>query len=292
MPNMKNLLYPAKVPSFEELELGGHKDPRGIIYVIARIDPQRKKPISADEIEYKDFGRKSAAVSVLRKAGLIQPLEAGEELEQRLTRDELVALLRERGMPSRGNKKVLADRLAQRGYRIDRRKHRGSMFRLTEIGTGIITVCQNDEQMAVCRAINALKELNYQGAVEAYRRYDAKWGFTHTSGKVHTIFACCDIPFDRFRLIESCQMRELKNTIDFKKTLRACLLAGLMRGKTDQWQLRCEFERVCKEKIDCPRLLSLFDYPREVLLNMKRNIEFDAGNALEYYISHLLYLSR
>jgi len=35
----------------------------------------------------------------------------------------------------------------------------------------------------------------YSGAISAYRSFDDKWGFVHTSGKEHTIFANCDIPF-------------------------------------------------------------------------------------------------
>lgn len=87
-------------------------------------------------------------------------------------------------------------------------------------------------------------------------------------------------------------MQELHNTDDFKETLRACLLAGFMRGCQDRWELTDDFKAVCKEEINCPRLLSLFDYEPAVLQNMRQQIEFSSDNALEYYISHLLYMSK
>lgn len=291
-PSMKELLYPAEVPTFAELAEGKHKDPRALIYTIANLDPERKRPFAEDDISYLDFGRKSSAYSALKKAGLIEPLTPSEEIEKALTKDELLALVRERGLPDTGKKRALADRLAGSGYKLNRRKTGGHLFRLTETGAGIVTVRRNDKRAAINRAIAALKERNYQGAVEAYRKYDSKWGFAHTSGKVHTIFAYYDIPRGRFQCIENCAMQELHNTDDFKETLRACLLAGFMRGCQDRWELTDDFKAVCKEEINCPRLLSLFDYEPAVLQNMRQQIEFSSDNALEYYISHLLYMSK
>lgn len=259
-PSMKELLYPAEVPTFAELAEGKHKDPRALIYTIANLDPERKRPFAEDDISYLDFGRKSSAYSALKKAGLIEPLTPSEEIEKALTKDELLALVRERGLPDTGKKRALADRLAGSGYKLNRRKTGGHLFRLTETGAGIVTVRRNDKRAAINRAIAALKERNYHGAVEAYRKYDSKWGFAHTSGKVHTIFAYYDIPRGRFQCIENCAMQELHNTEDFKETLRACLLAGFMRGCQDRWELTDDFKAVCKEEINCPRLLSLFDY--------------------------------
>lgn len=290
--SMKELLYPAEVPTFAELAEGKHKDPRALIYTIANLDPERKRPFAEDDISYLDFGRKSSAYSALKKAGLIEPLTPSEEIEKALTKDELLALVRERGLPDTGKKRALADRLAGSGYKLNRRKTGGHLFRLTETGAGIVTVRRNDKRAAINRAIAALKERNYHGAVEAYRKYDSKWGFAHTSGKVHTIFAYYDIPRGRFQCIENCAMQELHNTEDFKETLRACLLAGFMRGCQDRWELTGDFKAVCKEEINCPRLLSLFDYDPVVLQNMRRQIEFSTDNALEYYISHLLYLCK
>ena len=250
-PSMKELLYPAEVPTFAELAEGKHKDPRALIYTIANLDPERKRPFAEDDISYL-----------------------------------------ERGLPDTGKKRALADRLAGSGYKLNRRKTGGHLFRLTETGAGIVTVRRNDKRAAINRAIAALKERNYHGAVEAYRKYDSKWGFAHTSGKVHTIFAYYDIPRGRFQCIENCAMQELHNTEDFKETLRACLLAGFMRGCQDRWELTDDFKAVCKEEINCPRLLSLFDYEPAVLQNMRQQIEFSSDNALEYYISHLLYMSK
>lgn len=222
-PSMKELLYPAEVPTFAELAEGKHKDPRALIYTIGNLDPERKRPFAEDDISYLDFGRKSSAYSALKKAGLIEPLTPSEEIEKALTKDELMALVRERGLPDTGKKRALADRLAGSGYKLNRRKTGGHLFRLTETGAGIVTVCRNDKRAAINRAIAALKERNYQGAVEAYRKYDSKWGFAHTSGKVHTIFAYYDIPCGRFQCIENCAMAELhiakmRNDLGYFKT--------------------------------------------------------------------------
>lgn len=72
-------------------------------------------------------------------------------------------------------------------------------------------------------------------------------------------------------------MQELHNTEDFKETLRACLLAGFMRGCQDRWELTDDFKAACKEEINCPRLLSLFDYEPAVLQNIFKSITFDNG---------------
>ena len=198
----------------------------------------------------------------------------------------------EQGLPTSGKKQAVAERLAGSGYKLDRRKHRGLMFRLSECGKELIARHRVDEQQAISDAISALKEKNYDGAVSAYRAFDEAWGFSHTSNKRHTIFAHYDIPPGRFTFYERYQMRELHNSENFKDTLRACLIAGAMRGVQDGGSLRNDFESVCAEKINCPDLLHLFDYERPVLEEMRKQIACDPGNALEYYISHVLYLCR
>lgn len=292
MPSMKELLYPAKVPTFEKLAEEKHTDQRALIYTISKLDRGRKRPFSDEEICYKDFEKKGNAYSALKKAGLIRPLDINEELETRFTRNELAALAREQGLHNSGTKQVLANRLAGSGYKIDRRKYRGRLFRLTELGLDAVTICSSDRQAAITCATVALKEADYKGAITAYREYDSKWGFVHTSGKIHTVFACYDIPCSQFLFIENYPMRELRNTENFKRTLRACLLAGFMRGCQERWELTCEFKEICNEEINCPRLLSLFNYEPVVLENMRQQVEYSSDNALEYYISHLLYLSR
>lgn len=148
-----------KIPvGLAELAEGKHKDPRALIYTIGNLDPERKRPFAEDDISYLDFGRKSSAYSALKKAGLIEPLTPSEEIEKALTKDELLALVRERGLPDTGKKRALADRLAGSGYKLNRRKTGGHLFRLTETGAGIVTVCRNDKRAAINRAIAALKE--------------------------------------------------------------------------------------------------------------------------------------
>lgn len=135
-PSMKELLYPAEVPTFAELAEGKHKDPRALIYTIANLDPEKKRPFAEDDISYLDFGRKSSAYSALKKAGLIEPLTPSEEIEKALTKDELLALVRERGLPDTGKKRALADRLAGSGYKLNRRRTGGHLFPSDRNGSG------------------------------------------------------------------------------------------------------------------------------------------------------------
>lgn len=290
--NMTELLYPDELVAFQKLNGDGHKDIRGLVYTILRFNTEQERPFSDDEISYLDFGKKSTAYSILKKNNLICPLEQVEEIEALFTRDELVEQAQKMGLPTTGKKQAIAERLVNNGYRIDRRKHRKKLFHLTKHGIEVITEYRTDEQSAIAHAITALKNLDYKLAVASYRNFDRKWGFVHTSGKKHTIFAHYDIPYSRFRVIETCGMWELNNTSEFKLTLRACVLAGFMRGVQDYGRLAYDFTGVCSEKINCPSLLSLFDYDSEVLQNMQRQIEYSDYSALGYYISHLLYLSR
>lgn len=223
---------------------------------------------------------------------MIAPLEPCEEMAELYTREEMEEIAKERDISKSGNKRTLAKKLLDGGVKIDRRKHKGHLFRLTEKGKAAILEYRSDEETAIHRAAMSLKNLNYDGAVAAYREFDKKWGFAHTSGKKHTIFAHYDIPRCKFRFIETYPMWELENTRNFKDTLRACLIAGLMRGCEDRLALRHDVESLCCETIRCPELTGLFDYEKEVMWEMQEQVNHDAGSALEYYISHVLYLSR
>ena len=292
MPSMKELLYPGEIPTFEALKEDKHKDLRAVVYTFLSLDTERKKPFSEEELMYIDFGKKKEAYEILLKAGLVQQLELREEIELCLTKEQLVELAKEKHLSPRGKKDVIAERLVINGFKLDRRKYRKHLFRFTEEGIEKQTEYHLDKQNAVAHAIDALKRRNYKEAVGAYRAFDDKWGFVHTSGKKHTIFAYYEIPFEHFNFVENYSMHELNNSEEFKETLRACLFAGLMRGCQERWELRWDFEKVCGEKINCPRLLELFDYEEDVLQAMQRQVNHDTGMALEYYISHVLYLSR
>ena len=84
-----------------------------------------------------------------------------------------------------------------------------------------------------------------------------------------------------------------------KTTLRACLIAGLMRGEQERTELAFRFKEVCQEQIVCPGIVDLFTMDnfdgstaaamREA---MEQNVAADSDFTLEYYISHVLYLSR
>lgn len=94
-------------------------------------------------------------------------------------------------------------------------------------------------------------------------------------------------------------MRELCNSEDFRRTLRACLIAGLMRGEQERTELAFRFKEVCQEQIVCPGIVDLFtmdDFNGSTAAAMReameQNVAADSDFTLEYYISHMLYLSR
>lgn len=292
MPTMQELLYPVNLIRFDFFAANCPEDMRIFVYAIKDLHVKSKKPFSDEELSFGDFGKKQEAYRSLLKQELIQKLEPEEEIEYFFTKDELLKLLQERGLSKQGRKHVLAERLAANGFKIDRRKYRKHLFWLTEKGKMAIQTYYSDRREAINDAIIALKDLNYRAAIAAYRRFDDKWGFIHTSGKSHTIFAHYDISADYFLFFECYAMSELNNTPHFRSLLRACLLAGLMRGTLDEYELVGDFANVCDEKLSCPGLLTMFDYPWEILDVMRKQMENDPDRGLGYYINHLQYLSR
>lgn len=292
VPSIEKLIYPAELPTFEELANGGHNDIRAVAYTIYCLDEERTRPFTHEELHGLDFGGEKETYRILLEKGLIQKLGAAEELEAVFTIKQIEELLSKRGLKKSGRKRELAARLVNDGYKLDRRTYRSKWFKLTDIGKKAILEHRADAQTARRCAILSIKQKDYRGAVLAYRAFDGKWGFVHTSGKRHTIFANYDISERRFMFLRGYPMRELKNSREFKETLRACMIAGLMRGMDDQWGIKSDVESICSEAINCPKLLKLFDYEKPVIDVMRREIEFDIGHALAYYISHIEYLSR
>lgn len=292
MPTMQELLYPVNLIPFDSFVANHPEDIRIFVYVIKNLYVESKKPFSDEELSFGDFGKRQDAYRALLKHELIRKLETKEEIEYFFTKDELLKLAQERGLSKQGRKHTLAERLAEDGFKIDRRKYRKHLFWLTEKGKMAIQNYYSDRCEAINCAIIALKGLNYRAAIAAYRRFDDKWGFIHTSGKSHTIFAYYDISIERFFFFECYTMSELNNTPQFRNSLRACLLAGLMRGCQNEYDLVDNFVNVCDEKLNCPGLLTMFDYPWEILDVMRKQMENDPNGGLGYYIKHLQYLSR
>lgn len=325
-PDMRRLLYPGELVSFEALARGGHDDPRGLIYAIHRFDTERTRPFYAAELNAGDFagsaedGKEAARLALLEK-GLIASVAPEEELQIVFLKDQLAELLRERGLSDKGRKSTLAKRLADSGYELDRSAHREGLFRLTERGIEAVERRRNEKREAIRRAVhalcvpdhetvtafcrsrqngsgNALDAPGYEGAVAAYRAFDDTWGFVHTSGKRHTIFAHKDIPIRQFVFLENYPMREVNNSEEFRTALRACLLAGLMRGCQERMELAEDFLDICGEAIDCPGVVGMYELDRrdqmerDIREAMLRNVGSDKRYELEYYISRLLYLSR
>lgn len=298
VPHTPHLFYPAILPRFDEIADGGHADPRALVYALSLLDPHRKKPFSCEELNALDFGNGKAgerkACQMLLEKGLIRSLDRDRALAELHTIQELKDLLRQRGLPISGNKPVLVKRLSDSGFKISARDYRYRFLELTESGVWKIEESRSDEKQAFFLAVHALKEGDYSGAVSAYRSFDGKWGFVHTSGKNHTIFAHYDVPFSQFDFIAEYPMRELQNSDDFKATLRACLIAGLM-GKGCPRYVGEAFQ----EPIQCPHVVDLYKYGHfedgvnpSAISAMQENVESDSSYVLQYYISHIMYLSR
>ena len=301
VPHTKDLMYPATLPSFGEIADGGHSDPRAAIYAMLWLDPERKRPFPDAELNALDFGGEKIAYRVLLEKNLIRELGRDKMLASIFSKDELKGFLRDRGLPISGSKQVLSERLLNSGFRLDERKCRHKLFELTEIGGRLIKQYRSDERLAIRLATSALKDWDYSGAVSAYRDFDSRWGFVHTSGKNHTIFAHYDVPFRRLEFMANYPMFELNNSDDFKNALRACLFAGLMRGCQDRMELAQAFEDVCPKQIQCPRIVDYFEYGHfddedidrdSILAAMRENVSDNNRYVLEYYISRVMHLSR
>lgn len=294
LPNIRELTYPGELKSFYTLKTQEHEDTRALIASLYRLNYKRTKwAFTEDDIDCRDFNNDSkVAFDALEKRGLIKELEEVEIMTELFSRDGLVNMAKKWGLNIGGKKREIAERLLKNGYKFDRRKYKKRLFNVTEEGIKVIDQYFSDEKQTIIKAINALKELDFDSAIMAYREFDSKWGYIHSSGKKHTIFAHYDIDYKRFEFITKYPMREINNSEDFKKTLKGCIIAGLMRGETDKFTLRKDFESVCDEYLDYPRLLYQFDCDVEILRAMQQNIDYDKGCATEYYISRIDYLAR
>lgn len=298
IPHTTHLFYPAILPRFDELASGGHDDPRALVYALSWLDPNRKRPFSCGELNALDFGNGKAgekkACQILLKKELIRSLDRDMALAELHTIQELKDLLRQRGLPVSGNKPILAKRLADSGFKISVRDYRYRFCELTETGIGKMAESRSDEKQAFFLAVHALKEGDYSGAISAYRSFDSKWGFVHASGKNHTIFAHYDVPFSQLEFIAKYPMRELQNSDDFKNSLRACLIAGLMGKGCPHY-----VGEALPEPIRCPHIVDLYEYGHfddgvnpSIISAMQENVESDNSYVLQYYISRVMYLSR
>lgn len=298
VPHTPHLFYPAILPRFDEIAAGGHDDPRALVYSLSWLDPGSKRPFSCGELNTLDFGGgkggEKKAFQALLKKELIRSLDRDRALSELHTIQELKDFLRHRGLPVSGNKAVLAKRLVDSGFKISARDYRYRFWELTESGVGKMAESCSDEKQAFFLAVSALKKGDYSGAISAYRSFDSKWGFVHTSGKNHTIFAHYDVPFSQLDFIAGYPMRELQNSDDFKSTLRACLIAGLMgKGCPDY------VGEAFQEPIRCPGIVGYYAQGRfddginpDIISAMQENVESDNSYVLQYYISRVMYLSR
>lgn len=298
VPHTSGLFYPAPLVHFEELVSDDHNDPRALYYAIRHIDPNGKRPFSSDALSGLDFGRNSDALRFLVRHGFVCKTSAARSLVETYSKEELQTFARELGLSTRGTKASIAEALHKNGFHSPDKKRRRRLYELTDAGRTLMECHNTDRSTAIFDAICAIKHSDYSAAISAYRDYDRRWGFVHTSGENHTIFAHYDIPFSRFDFLAQYPMKELRNSVDFKKSLRACLIAGLMRGEQEPIALAYDFQRVFQEQIICPNVVRLFfsddvdDRSNAIRAAMEQNVSSDNQYALQYYISHVLYLSR
>lgn len=299
IPDTGELTCPAALPHFEELAQAGHSDPRAIIYTVLQLDLQSKKPFPPEKLNALDFGQEEAACQILLARGLIREPSPDQVLASLCTQEELRGLLRDRGLPVNGSKAVLSERLLNSGFTFDSGKYRNKLFELTETGRRVIEEYRANEDHALLCAVNSLKAADYPGAISAYRSFDSKWGFVHTSGRNHTIFADYRIPRSRFVFIANYPMDELQNSNDFKDTLRACITACMMCGRKERWEIADCFLDICTEPICCPNIIDCYSQTDDLhilsssaLTKMQENVRVDNRYTLEYYISHVKYLSK
>lgn len=259
VPHTADLLYPAALPAFAEIASDEHRDPRAVFYTIRFMDPQRSRPFTPDVLDASDFGSKAEVPARSgptwlraergRRADAFRALHEGRH-------EGASAQARPFGRRHQGaaGRRLLAD-----GFRISPSRR---LLELTASGSALIAAHGVNLSEAIRRATLALKEPDYPGAVAAYRDYDSRWGYVHPSGKTHTIFASYDVPFRRLDFLAGYPMRELCNSEDFRRTLRACLIAGLMRGEQERTELAFRFKEVCQEQIVCPGIVDLFTMGR------------------------------
>lgn len=300
VPNT-NLTHPSGLPAFTEIEQNAHNDPRALLYSIKTKTADRPfTDESFSEYEVSDFGSAALMLDALLSRGLISELPIVEVLQKLYTISELKHFLQKRGLKVSGKKEELASRLLADGFKGYTRRYKRKLYCLTNAGSDLLLEERSDHERSVSGAISCLCVSDYFGAVSAYNTYDLKWGYVHKSGKNHTIFSDYDFPHSRFVFLANYPMRELINSDEFKGKLRACLIAGLMRGEQHRDTLANNFLRICDEPIRCPNIVDMYRREPTGWEDAESlNFMFDAmekhgdpRNVLEYYISKVLYLSR
>lgn len=181
-------ISPEELIPFKTIAEHKHEDLRAAVYTFSCLEIQRRKPFSETELNAGDFsGGTREAYSVLKMIGMVQELSDAELLKEQHTAIELKEMAKEKGISVQGTKAEIVARLQKAGYKLDKRKYRKKLFRFSEKAVKALEELRSDERKAITCAIQALKYGNYAEAVVAYRQFDRKWGFVHTSEKTHNI---------------------------------------------------------------------------------------------------------
>ncbi len=302
IPNI-NLIFPSELPDCQEIISNGHKDPRMLALCLKSLFHRTNNVFSKENIdEYlsEDFGSTANLLHILEKKELIKEKSQKYIMQNFYTVNELKDFCREKNLSVSGKKDELIERLLKNGYKLDKQKYKHKLYEITYSGQELVHEEEKDRDFAILNAMNVIKKQDFQGAVNFFNNYDNKWGFVHISGKKRTIFANYDIPHTCFEYIANYPMRELRNSEEFKNNLKACLIAGLMRGNRNRDKIASRFHMICNEPICCPNILNMYrrdsieedpDTVKRILKKMKENIEADDEYVLKYYISKVFYLS-
>lgn len=298
-----NITFPAELPKCQNIIQDGHSDPRMLALVLKTLG-STFTVLNISDYEAEDFGNAQNVLYALKKKEFITEKSNETEILMKLyTVDELKTFLQSHNLKVSGNKESLAKRLLENvPFSTFKRKYKHTIYEITDSGLSLVQEEETDRNNAIINAMSALKNLDYQKAVNSYNTYDNKWGFVHASGKKRTIFANYSVQRERFEFIASYPMAELRNTDTFKSDLRACILAGLMRGNKDGFHLAERFRLINHDPINCPEILNMYrrnpdddmnkaDLER-IISAMQQRIKEDPERTLEYYISKLLYMSK
>lgn len=291
----------SNLPSCEKIASANHIDKRVLVYYLRHLTS-----ITFENMSYysDEIGDISAALKELENTGWICEKEPKEIFKSLLTVEELKEILYKNNLKVSGKKDILVERVLENiPFSAFNDIYTNTQYNITENGSKNIQQKQIDYEQAIINATLCAGNKDLRSISAEYQKFDAKWGFVHTSGNPHSIFANYDVPIERIIFLSSYPMNEIFNSNQFKNDLRNFLIAASLRKPRGRSDLAIEFRLINDEALVCPNIVELFqtrnDLPevreqelRYIKENMHNKIKKEADAALEYYISLLLYWSK
>lgn len=289
---------PTIIFDYQEIVSNHHADQRILTHY---LNKSQTTPLESIEYASKELGGTKRAIKLMSDLGWLEEKSHKEILSSLYSAEELREFLKSHGLKTSGKKEEIIDRLLDSiPFEQLNRRYKTKLYNITPAGLAQIQHRTDDYDKAVDNAIQAVRDSDFEGALVAFNLYDATWGFSRSSGWAYTIFSKSVIQSKRFTYILKYPMKELKNSEDFKRDLRAVLFVALMQGKKRGGEVAPAFERINTELIICPTILSMYlqdrgDMDKTGLLRMinamKERIKDEPNSVLEYYISKILYKS-